>query len=393
MSDEPRSHIAQRADQRASHGLLPRGLLIVGGLAAGVIVFAGMRSVAGIIGPIFLALALTITVYPLRSWILGKGAPRWLATSIVVVGVYAVLVGLALALLLSVTRFAALLPQYVPQMQANVDKIHDWLTSIGIKDSQIQEMLKKISPSSVIDLVQSVLGSALGVVSTLVFVIAIVLFLGLDVTKFSNRIESARLTRSRALDALTSYALGTRMYFIVSTIFGGIVAVLDGIALVIINVPAAGLWALLAFVTNYIPNIGFVIGLIPPALLALLTAGVGQMIAVIAVYTVLNVLIQSVLQPKFVGDAVGLTTTVSFLSLIVWAFVLGPLGAILAVPMTLLAKAILVDSDPDARWLQLFLGDQPDHTTRREKKARAAAQAPPDPDAVPPAAADSGATA
>ena len=152
---------------------------------------------------------------------------------------------------------------------------------------------------------------------------------------------------------------GTRKYFGVATIFGGIVAVLDGAALLILGIPAAGLWALLAFVTNYIPNIGFIIGLIPPAILGLLVGGPSLMIAVIVVYCVLNFIIQSVLQPKFVGDAVGLTTTVSFLSLIVWAYILGPIGAILAIPASLLFKALLVDMDPDAQWLELFLGDKP----------------------------------
>ena len=153
--------------------------------------------------------------------------------------------------------------------------------------------------------------------------------------------------------------IGTRKYFAVATIFGGIVAVLDTIAIWSVGIPAPVLWGLLAFVTNYIPNIGFIIGLIPVALLALLTGGVSQMVLIIVVYCALNLVIQSVLQPKFVGDAVGLTTTVSFLSLIVWAYVLGPLGAILAVPATLLVKALLVDFDADSRWLQLFLGDQP----------------------------------
>ena len=89
----------------------------------------------------------------------------------------------------------------------------------------------------------------------------------------------------------------------------------------------------------------------------------------IVVYCVLNFIIQSVLQPKFVGDAVGLTTTMSFLSLIVWAFLLGPLGAILAIPASLLVKALLVDVDPDAKWLQLFLGDEP-VLTKKEPGAR-----------------------
>ena len=99
-------------------------------------------------------------------------------------------------------------------------------------------------------------------------------------------------------------------------------------------------------------------------------------ITVIVVYCVLNFVIQSVLQPKFVGDAVGLTTTMSFLSLIIWAFLLGPLGAILAVPASLLFKAVLLDVDPDARWLQLFFGDEPAFTKKPKAKPTATPEQP-----------------
>jgi AI-2 transport protein TqsA len=111
------------------------------------------------------------------------------------------------------------------------------------------------------------------------------------------------------------------------------------------------LWGLLAFLTNYIPNIGFVIGLIPPAVLALLDSGAAEMVAVIVIYCVINLILQSVIQPKVVGDTVGLSTTLTFLSLVFWAWVLGPVGAILAVPMTLLVRAFLVDADPESRWV------------------------------------------
>jgi len=200
--------------------------------------------------------------------------------------------------------------------------------------------------------------------------LVVCIFLTVDGMVFGDRMARVRRGREPVLDALGVFAKGTRKYFGVATVFGGIVAVLDFAALLILGIPAAGLWALLAFVTNYIPNIGFIIGLIPVALLALLTGGVGTMIAIIIVYCALNFVIQSVLQPKFVGDAVGLTTTVSFLSLIVWAYVLGPLGAILAIPASLLVKAILVDSDPDARWLQLFLGDEPTFTKKDPGRKR-----------------------
>ena len=102
------------------------------------------------------------------------------------------------------------------------------------------------------------------------------------------------------------------------------------------------------------------IGLIPPAVLALLDSGVGLMLAVIAVYCVLNLVIQSVIQPKIVGDAVGLSTTLTFVSLVFWSWIIGPGGTVLAVPLSLLVRALLVDADPRARWLTPIIANRPD---------------------------------
>jgi len=139
-----------------------------------------------------------------------------------------------------------------------------------------------------------------------------------------------------------------------------------------LGIPAALTWGLLSFVTNFVPNIGFLVGLVPPALLALLDGGVSKMLIVIAAYVLINFVVQSLIQPKVVGDALGLTATISFLSLIFWAFVLGPLGAILALPMTLLVKAIFVDADPANAWIQPLLSGEKaaEETPPAEKRRR-----------------------
>ena len=137
--------------------------------------------------------------------------------------------------------------------------------------------------------------------------------------------------------ALDNFARGARSYMGVSAGFGLIVAVIDGVVLYVMGVPGAFVWAVLAFVTNFIPNIGFVIGVIPPALIALLDGGPDLMVAVIAVYSVINFVIQSVIQPRVVGDTVGLSPMLTFLSLVFWTWVVGPLGALLAVPLSLLS--------------------------------------------------------
>jgi predicted PurR-regulated permease PerM len=131
-------------------------------------------------------------------------------------------------------------------------------------------------------------------------------------------------------------------------------------------------WAVLAFVTNFIPNIGFVIGVIPPALIALLDSGLDLMVAVIVVYSVINFVIQSLIQPRVVGDTVGLSAMLTFLSLVFWTWVVGPLGALLAVPLTLLVRAVLVEADPRTRWALPLIAGTPEGGGEHEPKAASA---------------------
>ena len=127
------------------------------------------------------------------------------------------------------------------------------------------------------------------------------------------------------------------------------------VALTILDIRYAWLWGLLAFITNYIPNVGFIIGLVPPTIVALLDHDAKTALAVVVIYCVLNIIIQSVIQPRVVGSSVGLSPTLSFLSLIVWAAILGGVGAFLAVPATLFVKALFIDVDPDRRWVTAAL--------------------------------------
>src|SRR4029434_881059 len=151
------------------------------------------------------------------------------------------------------------------------------------------------------------------------------------------------------------FAHGSRQYLAVATVFGAIVAFCDLIALWILDIRYAWLWALLAFITNYIPNIGFIIGLVPPTIIALIEKDVVTAIIVVVVYCVLNFVIQTIIQPRVVGATVGLSATLSFLSLIVWATILGASGAFLAIPLSLFVEYLFVDVDPAHDWVDPLL--------------------------------------
>ncbi len=334
---------------------LPRGLMILLGAAALVITVAGIRSAAGIIGPTFLALVLTIAVHPLRGYVARLGLPEWVGTLVGIVGVYLVLLGLSVSLVVAVARFTTLLPTYEDDFNQLVQTGTERLATYGIGDSQIQEITNAFDVGQVVGLAGSVLSGLLMLTSNLFFIITLLLFLAVDGAHFPDKLARQRAERVAVVDALHSFAGGTRQYLVVSTIFGFIVAVLDTAFLAFTAVPVPLLWGLLAFITNYIPNIGFVIGLVPPAALALLEGGPDLMLLVIAVYSALNFVIQSVIQPTFVGDAVGLSGSITFLSLVFWGWALGAVGALLAVPLSLLVKALLIDVDPDSSWLRPLL--------------------------------------
>lgn len=332
-------------------GVLPRGLIVLLGLAGAVVAVAGIRSVSDILGPVFLALMLTVTASPLVTWLRRHGAPVWAAAAALVATVYLVLLGLGGTLMLSVARLVELIGQYQSQFTQLRADVARMLGGAGVDTEHVRDVAGLIQPGSVADLLQAMLGGVLGVLSNGFFLLAVLLFLCLDAVHFPARLAEASEHRPEVVGALRSFAQGTRRYLLVSTVFGAIVAVIDTLMLWALGVPLPLLWGVLAFITNYIPNIGFIVGLIPPALLALLEGGPQQMVTVVVLYCAVNFVIQSVIQPKVVGDAVGLSATMSFLSLVFWSWTLGPLGALLAIPLSLLAKGLLVDIDPATRWI------------------------------------------
>jgi AI-2 transport protein TqsA len=316
-------------DRRSTAGVV-RALVVT---AAIVVVVAGMKAAGGLLAPILLALILVVALSPVQSG-LRRWLPGWAATGLLIIVLYGILAAGAASLVAAGIQLASIAPRYEDRVRDLVDEVQHWLQEQGLNPDDASQLVTRLDPSTLANIAQTVAGVVISLITNLLFLITL----------------QPRLTR-----ALRQFVHGTRRYLLVSTIFGLIVAIFDGIALWILGIPLATLWAVLAFVTNYIPNIGFVIGLAPPAVLALLEGGVGLMVVVIIVYSVINFVLQSIIQPKIVGDSVNLSVTVTFLSLIFWTFVLGGVGAVLAVPLTLLARALLVDASPGTRWADIFL--------------------------------------
>ncbi len=346
---------------------LPRIVLVLLVAATLTITLAGIQATRNIIGPAFLALVLTITVHPIRRRLAQTRLPDWAVSLIVVVSVYLLLIAMTVSIGYAVARLATLLPTYVPQLEENLKEIGGWLESRGVGEEQVDAVVGALDVGQLVSVATNFFAAALGLLSDLFFIVTLALFMAFDTRNLQRTLDGLAARKPDLVAALSNFGQGTRSYMAVSAGFGLIVAVIDYFALELIGVPGAFVWAVLAFVTNFIPNIGFVIGVIPPALIGLLEGGPRMMLAVIVVYSVINVVIQSIIQPRYVGDKVGLSPTITMLSLVFWTWAIGPLGALLAVPLSLLARALLVEADPDARWAMPVIAGRP----AEDKAARA----------------------
>lgn len=340
--------------------LLAPGLLVLLGLASAAVTLTFLRTASGWVAPAILALMLTIAVHPIRASLARLGAPEWLRFLLPLLTVLAFLGAMGLALAVSINELISLLPGYAAEFTKIVNDVNALLARADIDTSNITKQVSELNPANLVPFLQTVLNGVVSLSSTGVLLVTLLVAMCLDATALGHQLAALEADKPDLVRALRSIVRDTYSYLKVSTIFGFLMATLDVIALYILDVPLPLLWGLLAFIANYIPTFGFVLALIPPAILGLLIDGPGKAVAVVLTYIVINFITQSLLLPKFLGGAVNLSVTLTMLSLIVWTSVLGPLGALLAVPLTLMVRALLLDIDPGKAWAgRLLTGASP----------------------------------
>ncbi|MEO3782396.1 AI-2E family transporter [Actinocorallia sp. B10E7] len=338
---------------------LAPGLLVLMGLASAALVLTFLRTASAWAAPAALALMLTIAVHPIRDRLARMGAPEWARFLVPLLVILVFLGAMGLALAVSVSQLISLLPRYSTQVVNIGNDVTALLARIGVDTSHLTRQIGELNPANLVPVLQTFLNGVMSVSSTGVLLVTLLVAMCLDATALGHQLTVLESDKPDLVRAMRSIVRDTYSYLKVSTIFGFLMAALDVIVLYILDVPLPLLWGLLAFIANYIPTIGFLLALIPPALLTLLIAGPAKAIAVVVAYLVINFVTQSLLLPKFLGGAVGLSVTLTMLSLIVWTSVLGPLGAILAVPLTLMVRALLLDIDPGKAWAGRLLTGAP----------------------------------
>ncbi len=321
-------------------------------LASIVVVIGGIREMASLVTPLFLALFITSICYGPFLWLQKKGMPEILALITVIFGIAAVTTLIGAVLGTSIAGFAEKMPFYEEKFNLYWIDINRWFVDIGWLDGKTG-LEDHINPSSIVGIAGSVFTGIGTLMSDFFLVLLVVIFMLLEISMF---IKKMKLIDRKSLRRMDNVMHNMNTYFGTKTITSIATGVLIAIALAIIGVDFPLLWGFLAFLLNYIPNIGSIIAAIPVVLLALVQLGVTSAIEVAVVFLIVNGVIGNIVEPKLMGKNLGLSSLIVFVSLIFWGWILGTVGMLLAVPLTMTIK-IIFDSMDETKNIGLLMGD------------------------------------
>ncbi|GAB3246419.1 AI-2E family transporter [Arthrobacter pigmenti] len=342
-------------------------------LAGAVVVSFGMHAIGSILSPALLALVLTICAQPVRGWLTGHGTPAAVSTLAAGLTTFALLAAFVGLLIVALAQFVAMVPLYEAEIQQLGQQVGALLQNVGLEPEDGGRALTAVAdPSQYLNFFTGLLGGAFGLVALGVVVLTMLILMPADAVFAPTLLSQLEPAKPDFVHAMSTFVHSVRRYMVVTTALGLLQGALNGVALWLLGIPAALLWAILAFLCSFIPNVGYFLALVPPLVFGYLTGGWGTVVAIIVIYAVINAVVQSIIQPRVVGNAVALSQTLTFFSVLFWAVVLGPIGAILAVPLTLLVRAVLIDADPRAHIWRAAIGDLTD--TKRLLQQEAAAR-------------------
>lgn len=325
-------------------------------VALGVIaVLFAVRAAAGILAPFLLAIVITVLVQSTVAWLRRRGLPTWVALVVVGGTLAIVLVGLTLLIDTGLDNLSSDLPRLRQALETQVKAIEANLASLGLPQVQAGTRLQQAADTSG-NIATSILEEIGSLASSAMLVIFYVLFLLLESTVLPAKLEAAFGAASTVGDRLGRILASLQSYLVVQTMLSALVGVLVTVTLWLIGVDYALLWGVLAFLLNYVPNFGPILAAVPAVVMAFIQFGPSpQVVLTMLAYVAIFIIVGSFVYPRVMGSRVGLSPLVVLVAMILWGWLLGPVGLILSVPLVASVK-IVADAYPPARWLAILLG-------------------------------------
>lgn len=335
-----------------SRSLLGHGVMV--NFAAFIVIIAGLKAATQLLVPFLLAVFIAVLCAPMMMWLKKKKVPSSL--SLLMVAVLFVLITLTLSTMIgtSLAAFYQDLPEYEQKLQQQGSVVVSMLSGVGIVlDETI--LSSYIDPGAAMKMVAKIFSGLGGVLTNAFLILFSVVFILLEASDFPEKLKRALGSKTSALDQYQSFSDSVQRYLLIKTLVSIGTGVIVGIALAWLGVDYAILWAVIAFLLNFIPNIGSIIAAVPPMLIALIQLGPMSAALVAGLYVAINVLFGNVIEPRYMGRSLGLSTLVVFVSLVFWGWVFGPVGMLLSIPLTMVVKIALENSEK-TRWLAVLLG-------------------------------------
>ncbi len=323
-------------------------------LAAFIIVVAGMRAAESLMVTFLLSGFFAIICAPPFLFMQRKGIPAWLSLILVVLFISVIQLIFLSIITTSLNAFSSDLPSYQQRLQSLIGEAVTMLNAWGV-DIPRERLMQHFDPSTIFKLAISTLGNLGGVLSNSFLIILTVIFMLFEGASLPAKLQKAFGEDSSHMDHVQRFLDNVNQYMTIKVCISLATGLMIYLWLLALGVDYPLLWGLIAFLFNFVPNIGSIIAAVPAMLLALIQLGPAYMLLTGAGYLFANTVMGNVIEPRFMGRGLGLSTLVVFLSLVFWGWVLGPVGMLLSVPLTMLLK-IAFESSEDTRWLAIILG-------------------------------------
>ena len=322
-------------------------------LAALVIVIAGLKAASALIVPLLMALFIAIITLPFMLWLTGKGASKWAALGLILLVLASVILTVGSLISSSVDQFSVLLPTYENKLRTTITLLSDWAARHQLTRFTGGEFTI-VDPKAAARIIGGLVGSVGRIVGDSLLIFFTVMFLLVEASTIPNKIRAILSDPDTTLERLSEFLSAVKQYLVIKSLTSLITGVAVTAWLFFLGVDFAVLWGSIAFFMNFVPFVGSIIAAVPVVFLAFLDAGVQDALLVAAGFLAINLVVGNLIEPRFMGRGLGLSTLVVFLSLLFWGWVFGPVGMFLSVPLTMLIK-IALESDPRSRWIAILL--------------------------------------
>lgn len=327
-------------------------------LAAAVIILAAMQVSSGIVTQFLMAIFIAIISSKPVAFLERKGVPSTIAITIVVVLILLLSAVFGGVLGSSIATFTSNIDVYNQKVRVGLADLFAMLGRFGIVlDRKL--LLETVKPGTIMSFTGKLLNGLGGIMGDFVMIILIVAFILGERSSYGVKIRAIVTRPEHSIHGFTQAMDQINQYLGIKTITSLATGVLVSLLLWAIGVDFPFIWGLIAFLMNFIPNIGSIIAAIPAMIMAFVTLGGLGVFYTALIYLAVNMIIGNIIEPKIMGDGLGLSTLVVILSLVFWGYLLGTTGMFLSIPLTLAAK-IAFESNPTTRWIAVLLGTEED---------------------------------